>query len=192
MLKHIKNWQLFLEMKKKDTKKRYDYGCVMLYFKVPTLKDFTSKIEDVDVYDEEGFGIETKSHVTLLYGLHDEEIKDVDVFDLVLKEEYPNLILISPSLFENKDYDVLKFDVKYPKNEDKVLHKVNKELMDEFPYTTDFPKYHPHCTIAYLKVGKGKKYVEMFKDAEIEVHPNKIVYSKSNGEKAIKYLKGEK
>ena len=35
----------------------------MLYFKVPTLKDYTSKIEDEDVYDEEGFGIETKPPV---------------------------------------------------------------------------------------------------------------------------------
>jgi hypothetical protein len=194
MLKHIKNWQLFLEMKKKDTKKAYDYGCVMLYFKVPTLKEYTSKIEDSDVYDEEGFGIETKSHVTLLYGLHDEEIKDDDVFDLVMKEHYPDLILISPSLFENPEYDVLKFDVKYPEDvkSDKVLHKVNKKLMDTFPYTTNFPKYHPHCTIAYLKKGKGKEYVKMFKDAEIVVHPNKIVYSKSDGSKETKYLKEDK
>ncbi len=192
MLKHIKNWQLFLEMKKKDTKKVYDYGCVMLYFKVPTLKDYTSKIEDEDVYEKEGHGIETKSHVTLLYGLHDKEIKDDDVFDLVMKEEYPDLILVNPSLFEQKEYDVLKFDIKYPKDEEKILHKVNKELMDTFPYTTDFPKYHPHCTIAYLKPGKGKKYVKIFKDAEIVVHPNKIVYSKSDGDKVVKYLKSDK
>jgi hypothetical protein len=193
MFKHIKNWQLFLEMKKKDVKKVYDFGCVMLYFKVPTLKDYTSKIDDDDVYDEEGFGIETKSHVTLLFGLHDTEIEDSDVFDVVMKEDYPDLILDNPSLFSNKDYDVLKFDVKYPKGVDgEVLHKMNKKLMDTFPYTTDFPKYHPHCTIAYLKPGKGKKYVEMFKDAEIIVHPKKIVYSKSTGERLTKYLKEDK
>lgn len=194
MLKHLKNWQLFLEMKKKDTKKTYEYGCVMLYFKVPTLKEYTTKIEDEDVYDEEGFGIETKSHVTLLFGLHDKEIKDEDVFSLVMKEHFPDLILNNPSLFENPEYDVLKFDVKYPEGEDdeKILHKVNNKLTKTFPYTTDFPKYHPHCTIAYLKKGKGKKYVEIFKKSEIKVHPNKIVYSKSDGSKEYKYLKEDK
>jgi len=188
-MKFIKKWELFLEMKKKDTKKRYNYGCVMLFFKVPNLIDYTSKIEDDDVYSEEGHGIETKSHITLLYGLHDDEIEDKDVFDLVLGYEYPDLILYKPSLFETDKYDVLKFDIKYPKDEERVLHQVNKKLMDTFPYTTDFPKYHPHCTIAYLKKGEGKKYVKMFKEAEIKVHPNKIVYSKSSDDKVTKYIK---
>ena len=188
-MKYIKKYELFLEMVKKDVKKKYEYGCVMLYFKVPKIADYTSQIEDDDVYDEKGFGIESKSHITLLYGLHDDEIKDCDVFDIVMKEEYPDLLLVKPSLFENDEYDVLKFDVKYPKKEERILHKVNKELMDKFPFTSDFPDYHPHCTIAYLKKGMGKKYVKLFKDDEICVHPNKIVYSKSNGDKKIKYLK---
>jgi 2'-5' RNA ligase len=188
-MKYFKNYELFLEMVKKDDKKKYNYGCVMLYFKVPELEDYISKIEDKDVYDEKGYGIETKSHITLLYGLHDDEIKEKEVFDLLLKYEYPDLLLVKPSLFENDDYDVLKFDVKYPKKTEKILHIVNKELEDTFPYTSDYPDYHPHCTIAYLKKGEGKKYVEMFKDAEITVHPEKIVYSKADGKKKSKYLK---
>ena len=188
-MKFLKKYDLFLEMKKKDVKKVYKYGCVMLYFKIPTLDKILSEIEDSDVYDKKGFGVETTSHVTLLYGLHDDEIKDSEIFDIVMDKKYPDLFLVNPSLFENSDeYDVLKFDIKYP-DKNKVLHEINKELMVNFPYTTDFPKYHPHCTIAYLKKGEGKKYVKKFKDYEIKVHPNKIVYSKSDGDKISKYLK---
>ena len=50
------------------------------------------------------------------------------------------------SLFENPKYDVLKFDVISP-----LLNKINKKLTKELPYTSDFPDYHAHCTIAYIK-----------------------------------------
>jgi hypothetical protein len=59
---------------------------------------------------------------------------------------------------------------------------VNAELA-KLPHTTNFPDYHPHATIGYLKPGTGKKYVELFKDKQYEVVPEKIVYSKPGGER---------
>lgn len=203
-MKIIKNFIDYLKMvnedKKKDTEKRYDYGCVMLFFDFPKIDEMHDKIDEDDIYEEDGHGLETEPHCTLLYGLHDEEIEDGDVFDTVLKkldDEDIKLTLFNASLFEN-EYDVLKFDVKENIEDDKkystdndVLYNINKELTKKFPFTTDYPDYHPHCTIAYLNKGKGKKYVKVFKGEEFEVVPKKIVYSKSNGDKIERKIKKE-
>jgi 2'-5' RNA ligase len=185
------------EAKEKDTDKTYDYGCAMLYFDFPKMKELHESIKDEDIYDEDGHGLETEPHCTLLYGLHDKEIEnDDDVFDAIMKHldgKDIKITLHNASLFEN-DYDVLKFDVKenmededYSTDKD-ILYKTNKELTSNFPFTTDYPDYHPHATIGYLKKGEGKKYVEEFKDKEYDITPKKIVYSKSNGEKKEKEL----
>jgi 2'-5' RNA ligase len=76
------------------------------------------------------------------------------------------------SLFENAKYDVLKFDVENP-----VLAEINTEL-SKLPHTTNFPDYHPHATIGYLKPGTGKKYVDLFNGDRHDVSAHKIVYSK--------------
>lgn len=186
-MKYFKNYVLFTEMLKKDVNKKYDFGCVMLFFNIPKIKNIINVIEDDDVYCKEGFGVETKSHVTLLYGLHDNEIEDDSVMDMLLKYEYYDLYLTNPSLFINNDCDVLKFDVVCKDNEN-FLFDINNELKNEFPYTSDYPNYHPHCTIAYLKSGSGQKYVDILKDIEVVVHPSKLVYSKSNGEKIVKKI----
>jgi hypothetical protein len=58
----------------------------------------------------------------------------------------PYYFVYSLPEFENELYDVLKFDVKREKS----LFDCNKDLM-KFPHTTDYPDYHPHLTISYLK-----------------------------------------
>ena len=195
IIKNFKDYlKMVLESKEKDSDKRYKYGCVMLFFDFPKMGELHDKIEEDDIYSEDGHGLESEPHCTLLYGLHDEEIEDEDVFDIVMKELDDNkikLTLFNASLFEN-DYDVLKFDVKqniegeddkdYSTDND-VLYDINKALTKDFPFTTDFPDYHSHCTVGYLNKGSGKKYVKEFKDQEYEVTPKKIVYSKSNGDK---------
>jgi len=160
----------------KDKDKKYPYGCSMLYFDFPDMKILHDEIDPKDIYDEDGFGLESEPHVTLLYGLHSDEIKDDDVLDISSKG-IQSMGLGNVSLFENEKYDVLKFDVEAP-----FLYKINKELT-KLPHTTDFPDYHPHCTIAYLKPGKGKNYVKTFENRIFEVFPTKAVYSKPDGSK---------
>lgn len=189
--------QYIFEKKEKDKDKSYKYGCLMVYYGFPDMDKIHNLIDDDDIHDE---GLETEPHTTLLYGLHDTEIEnDNDVLSTALEENFSDLILYNASLFENEKYDVLKFDVKekmlndkgeiyYDKKKD-VLYKINKELTKKFPYTSDFPDYHPHCTIGYLKPGTGKKYVKKLKDKEYIVKPKNIVYSKSDGEKIKKKIK---
>jgi 2'-5' RNA ligase len=125
--------------------------------------------------DDESYGVETKHHVTLLYGLL-EEVTDKEVFDICMKHKIGEIKLHNASAFKSENYDVLKFDAS---NDE--LHAINKEL-DELPNENSFPEYHPHCTIAYLKKGVVQKYIDLLKDREHVVEPNSIIYSKIDGE----------
>jgi 2'-5' RNA ligase len=172
----VKNFEQFrmLEEKKRD---KYDYGCAMLYFDLPEMKEIHGKIANEDLYTEEGsrsYGVEKEPHVTLLYGLH-QEVEDDNVLNCCSGQDFKEIVLENVSCFENEKYDVLKFDVK-----GKSLHECNEKLT-KLPHTTDYPDYHPHSTIAYLKKGKGKKYIEMMKELSHAAVPHSIVYSKPDG-----------
>jgi hypothetical protein len=173
--KYIPTFESFLDGLSNELNegKKYAYGCAMLQFDFPDMKMFHEKIEEDDL---SGDGIEKDPHVTLLYGLHSEEIKDIDVIDICQSIKIGPMDLHNISLFENKDFDVLKFDVR-----SNFLRKINEKLSD-LPHTTDYPDYHAHATIAYLKPGKGKKYVDMFNSRAYEVYPTRFVYSKPSGE----------
>lgn len=158
----------------------HDYGCSMVYFDMPMMEALHKIIDKDDVYtDPDGdrsYGLEEETHTTLLYGLHD-DVKDEDVIDRSTPKELDDIVLSNASLFENDDYDVLKLDASAA-----WLKECNKKLA-ELPHTTDYPDYHPHATVGYLKPGTGQKYVDMLKGMEIKVTPNKIVYSKADGTK---------
>lgn len=163
-----------------EEKPKYDYGCVMVYFNFPEITELHEMISKEDLI-EDGKSLEDEPHVTLLYGIHSEEVNDEEVMSSVSKEEIKNLRLHNVSAFKNDTREVLKFDV-----EGEGLHSNNKNLR-KLPFTNDFPDYHPHATIAYLKPGTSGKYIEMFKDKTYEVSPYELVYSKpGNDENKIK------
>ena len=156
-----------------DRTEKVEYGALMLYLDVPVWKKIISVIKKEDVYEKNGeFGIETEPHVTILYGFHDKVNAD-KVFDLYKKNFELKPIEISVegiSMFENEEFDVVKMDV-----DSKILSKMNS-VMRELPNTTDFPKYNPHITLAYVKKGTGEKYVKSFEKNHILVG-NEIVFS---------------
>jgi 2'-5' RNA ligase len=163
----------------KEVQQKYDYGCAMLYFDFPLMNKIHDAIDPQDIYTEEGdrsFGLEDEPHTTLLFGLH-EEVSEEDVKNVLDKFTFNTCTLHNVSTFDNPQYDVLKFDVKGDN-----LHEANSELK-QYPYTSNFPDYHPHATIAYLKPGTGKRYIEMLKGQEFELTPTHAIYSKPNGDK---------
>ncbi len=181
-MKKIKLFEEFMQIaeKKGDS---YDYGCVMLYFNFPEMKDIHNTIDENDLYTEEGdrtYGLADEPHCTLLYGLHKEVSAD-QIKTVVKNYTFDDLKLQNASLFENQ-YDVLKFDVTYNNDGESFLHDCNKELCT-LPHTTSFPDYHPHATIAYLKKGMGKKYVDQMEGLNFTVKPSHIIYSMANGDK---------
>lgn len=170
-----------------EAKSSYDYGCVMLYF-TPNedVVDFQNDITTSDLYtadDNGGYGLETEAHCTLLYGLH-EEVELNTIEEVLSKIKFGECIVQNPSLFENEKFDVLKFDVGYSSKSDSFLHKANNEL-SKLPHTTDYPDYHPHMTVAYLKSGMGKKYVDILNSnvSSFRIIPTHAVYSQPNGTK---------
>jgi 2'-5' RNA ligase len=153
---------------------RYDYGCVMAIVD----EEFARKILDFnyDLIDEDSlykkgkdFGREQHCHVTVKYGLtksySETQIKRM------LKDVSPfKLKITGLSLFENEDFDVVKFDVKC-----KELEKLNEKL-SKLPNEDSYPDYHPHLTLAYVKKGLGKKFVKKNKTFS-NVPINYIQYS---------------
>ena len=174
-MKHVKMFEDFILEKTSDS---YSRGCVMLYFDFPEMTDIQREIDPADIYEEEGdrtFGLEDEPHVTLLYGL-DKEVTSKQVKDILNGFTFGKCKFHNASLFEN-EYDVLKFDV-----DGDSLHKANKALC-ELPYKNDYPDYHPHATIGYLKKGAGKKYCDKLKGQEHLLSPTYAVFSQPDGTK---------
>lgn len=155
-------------------KETYDYGCVMVYFDMPELEQLQNIINTDDI-DPNEKGLEDEPHVTLLYGIHSNEVTDQEVIDAA-KGFAGTITLRDAGLFQN-DFDVLKLSAENP-----TLHSCNFNLR-RLPHTNSYPDYAPHATIAYLKKGKGYKYVESLEGKAYTVTPTHLVYSKPDGSK---------
>lgn len=177
----------FSEYIKESGDIEYSYGIAMATFNFKNWKEVLDEIDEDDLANgDDQKGLEEDPHVTILYGLHDDvDMKEVKkVFE---KIKTINAKVVDVSLFENEKFDVVKFGVE--SNELIILHEWIKYSFD---YTSDFPDYHAHATIAYVKSGKGKKYVDRLtkkylKDGEMDVKLNEVILSDSdNKETKIK------
>lgn len=163
---------------KKDNRK-FEYGCVMAKADVPMWDEILSYIDEDDLYDDGSgsFGLEDEPHVTILFGLK-ELIPDSYIEKAISKIRPFHISLTSVSIFENPDYDVLKYDV-----ESEYLRRLNTGF-NKFPNENSYPEYHPHLTIAYLKKEAYKKYTMPFYFLPVkEIYCDTIIYSKVTGER---------
>jgi hypothetical protein len=155
------------------------YSCLMLdlSFLASDMLKLQEEICPCEVYDlEPGHGLETEPHVTILYGLHTQQLKSIQ-----------NKINFKPvkfkikdiSLFENDTYDVLKLGI-----ESKDLNELNREVCSKFEFTNKYTDYKPHCTIAYLMPGAGHNYLKMKNElVGKEFTSNRFVFSNKFGDK---------
>lgn len=178
--------KLLREALLKEENRKNEYGCVMVYFDY-NQKDWDKLqniINEEDLYDpkeDPSFGRENNPHATILFGLHS-DIEDEKIIEKIKELKEPKINVGEISFFDGKDCDVIKFDLK---SDD--LVKANK-VFTKFPHTTDFPDYHPHTTIAYVKKGKADKYIKKLNGVKpINFSVSKFVYSKTDGSK--KYVK---
>lgn len=162
----------------KSKNHKYEYGALMLQLKFDNWDNVLSSIDKEDLYDEEpGFGLEHEPHTTVLFGFH--KNADIDKIKELVKVNCDDNITVkikNISHFETEKYDVVKYDV-----ESKTLNKLNSLMTKNFDYTNDYPEYHPHVTIAYVKKGKGKKYDKKIENEKVE--SNTFKYSSPDGSK---------
>lgn len=131
--------------------------CVMVGLEdlIEDIKKLNALIPDDEIFDDDTkqYGRETWPHVTILYGiLPVSENKTKTILKKIPSKL--SVALGKNSLFENEQYDVLKIDVTSPQ-----LVAINRFLRENVEYESEHPGYIPHLTIAYLKKGFGKKYI---------------------------------
>jgi 2'-5' RNA ligase len=165
------------EDKPKEPKKDVDaqeFGCAMVLFDFPQLKEIQDQINDEDVYREDRKGLVKDAHVTLLYGFIDEEVDPEAVLDDCEKGNFTTIKLSDLSLFENEKFDVLKL-----KADAAFLKTLNGKLRKKYAFENEYNEYSPHCTIAYLKKGTGQGYLDSIKleEEEFEVTPTDVAYT---------------
>lgn len=119
--------------------------------------DYGASIPEADLYTDPkdaSYGRETEPHITALYGIENDDVEPVRQALAGIGPVTAKLGKVSA--FENADrpYDVLKIDI-----DSADLHRVNAALKAGTKFSSDFPDYKPHLTLAYVKKGMAKKYV---------------------------------
>ena len=154
-------------------------GCLMIRYDLPIMKKIQAKIKSEDLYvneEEDINGFPNHIHITVLYGLHK---KYRSIYGLLgMAEHQYNIddcqaLFTDISFFENNEkYDVMILDVISPE-----LENLNYILRTRCEYQNDYPDYHPHCTIAYLKKGCADKYRDLRLEEPVLGKPVEWLYS---------------
>lgn len=155
-------------------------GCLMLNYQFDNWDKVLSYIDKNDL--SEGDGYEYTPHVTILYGLEDNQDTPFEVGEFLndINIKFSNLILknLKIGFFENDEFDVIKLDVS---NEE--INELNELFTKNFNYKNDYPNYEAHMTIAYLKKGLIDKYKKLIFPKNIKIYPKEFVYSDSDHNK---------
>lgn len=99
------------------------------------------------------FGREDDTHITVIYGIHTDDVNDVDIW---FRNEKPFECTLGKIdiLSKKPQFDVLVVSVK-----SKGLHLLNSKMRTKLEVTENYPQYIPHVTIAYLQKGEGDKFI---------------------------------
>jgi 2'-5' RNA ligase len=132
-------------------------------------------INEDDVYlkpYDESYGLEEQAHVTIVYGIHEEEVDPQRMADMIEHYMKPVTVTIKEiDIFPGKEYDVVKYNVP-------VTGQIQgyRDVFMQVPNTQTFPEFHPHMTLAYVLPGRGQKYKRELREP-FQVIFNKGVYS---------------
>lgn len=146
------------------------------------LKAMAANIADEDLAED---GREESPHVTIKYGLHTD--KADDVAKIVKDFGGVQIILGKTFIFPAKEPDAQRggvaYDVVNVAVEGEDIHRLNKLIADSLPHTDTHPKYVPHVCLAYVKPGKGEKYVGWNDVEGDKLNFTELVFSSKNREK---------
>ena len=137
-----------------DMMNQESYGCLMAVMDPRDGLDVLKLASTIPVQDLHDKGVEKMPHVTVLYGIHTDDGSEVG---RAIRAFGPAVIEIGGlGMFEADDYDVLYMQV----GSDSLM-RMNSVLTESIDYTQTQPSYRPHVTLAYLKKGTGKNYVDI-------------------------------
>lgn len=107
------------------------------------------RVADKDLADD---GRELDPHVTIKWGFKSD--RSLPIIRKIFSETAPFEITVGPcGIFPGKEYDVIKFGVRAATLN--ALHaQLSKLPNDETPRA-----YQPHLTVAYVKPGRGQKFI---------------------------------
>lgn len=156
-------------------------GCLMAMVNPRSagiIQNWSKKYIPDDILYREGsdFGRETETHITILYGFT-QDLTPTQVQSIIQGTRPFQVRVIGTRVFQNPKYDVVVLSVESPE-----LSRLNK-LSKKFPYTTNYPTYNPHLTLAYVLPGRGSKYNNISAQKITSILCDSIVYSGINREK---------
>lgn len=138
---------------------RGNKGCLMLDIESLDIREAQTLIRQddlvlVDKIDNRLLGIEDELHITILYGIHDDEVIPKQLLESIDLNNI-SFDIKEFSLFEAESYDVLKLTI-----ESESLISLNQFLRTMYNYTNKYPDYKAHLTLGYLRKGLGKIYCD--------------------------------
>lgn len=147
------------------------------------------QIDDADLYED--YGRESEPHVTIKYGLHTQDHRDVK--KAVRHASGMTIKLGKTSFFKCDKYDVVKIDVigssgagYHP------LRSLNELISETLECTDTHPEYVPHVTLAYVRSGLGEKYSGMNDLDGVSFDASELIFSPGVGNRTIIELRGKK
>lgn len=178
------------DLAKQLLKADHSFGCVMARFDKQLAYEIVSfgndEIEEAIVYtdpSDPSFGRELVPHVTVKYGLHTKDPKEVMRALRKFPKDKVRMMLGTTGTFEQGDYDVVWIGINSSD-----LIELNKLISDNLKVTDTFPDYKPHATVSYVKKGKGKQFAGNDQFAGEEVVLNKLIFSTPDDKEAVIYL----
>lgn len=158
-------------------------GCLILTIENENWLKMITELIPANVLDKsEGYEFDT--HITILYGLNDDNLDIQFLKELIeyfcQKDGTLSEYLFSAKIgyFETHNNDVVKFEFS-----DSFLYRINFLIRSLFSYKNDF-EYEPHATIAYVKKGLGQNF-ETLLNEPIAFKIKNIIYSSHLKEKTI-------
>lgn len=127
--------------------------------------------------EQEDLGYEQEEHCTVFYGLNNDS--DLFIIKRFVNDNYPQPFILKTShlhIFENVeegecDCLVLKCQ---PCKE---LEMINQWIKQMFPNTQTYNEYVPHITLAYIKKGTCKEFLNKSINIEFQCSVKDFIYS---------------
>ena len=145
-------------------------GCVML--STPMMQEVVNRMhEDLErvlighgYRRDEDFEFDKYIHITVAFGININT--DINLIKEIVRNRPSYFQITELSLFENDNFDIIKFDVM--SSDLRILNHIIKSKME---VKSLYNEYHPHLTVAYVPKGMG---------VELITRLNKLLYEEMN------------